>query len=60
MSGLTAPALFLAAMVATIVGVDLAFFRQHFWPRLAANLGIVLLFVAFYFRFIGRIWSPWR
>jgi len=27
-----------------------------FWERLAANVGIVLLFGAFYFRFPG---SPW-
>ena len=60
MSGVVAPALFLATMIATIVGVDLTFFRHHLWPRLAANVGIVLVFVAFYFRFIGRVWSPWR
>ena len=40
-------------MVAMIVGVDLAFFRNRFWERLAANIGIVLLFGAFYFRFLG-------
>ena len=40
--------LYVVAMVAVIVGVDLAFFRNRFWERLAANIGIVLLFVAFY------------
>lgn len=35
------------AMAAVIVAVDLAFFRDHFWERLAANVGIVLLFGAF-------------
>jgi hypothetical protein len=52
--------LFVAVMVAVIVGVDLAFLRQHFWLRLAVNVGIVLVFVAFYFRFIGRPWTPWK
>jgi hypothetical protein len=28
------------------------FFRGHFWERLAANVGIVLVFAAFYFRFL--------
>jgi hypothetical protein len=41
------------AMVAVVVAVDLLFFRNKnwFWERLAANVGIVLLFGAFYFRF---------
>jgi hypothetical protein len=39
-------------MVAVIVGVDIAFFRDRFWERLAANIGIVLVFAAFYFRFL--------
>jgi hypothetical protein len=52
--------LYVAVMVAVVVGVDLAFFRNHLWPRLAANIGIVLLFVAFYFRFFGRPWAPWK
>jgi hypothetical protein len=43
------------AMVAVVVGVDLLFFRGKAWSweRLAANVGIVLLFGAFYFRFSG-------
>ena len=44
---------YVVVMVAIIVGVDLAFFRNRFWERLAANIGIVLLFGAFYFRFLG-------
>jgi hypothetical protein len=44
--------LYLVAMVAVIVGVDIAFFRDRFWERLAANIGIVLVFAAFYFRFL--------
>lgn len=46
--------LFVAAMVVVIVVVDVLFFKNDFWPRLAANVGIVLLFGAFYFRFLGR------
>ncbi len=46
--------LYVAAMAAVIVGVDFGFFRDRFWERLAANIGIVLVFAAFYFRFIRR------
>ena len=46
--------LYVVAMVAVIVGVDFAFFRNRFWERLAVNVGIVLVFVAFYFRFLRR------
>jgi hypothetical protein len=41
-------------MAAVIVGVDLGFFRNHLWERLAVNAGIVLVFAAFYFRYFGR------
>jgi hypothetical protein len=47
-----ASALYLVAMVGVVVGVDVLFFRGHVWQRLAANVGIVLVFVAFYFRFL--------
>lgn len=43
--------LYVVAMAAVIVGVDFAFFRNRFWERLAVNIGIVLVFAAFYFRF---------
>ena len=43
---------YVAVMVAVIVAIDLAFFRNRFWERLAANAGIVLVFGAFYFRFL--------
>lgn len=43
--------IFVVVMVAVIVGVDLLFFRNHLWERLLANVGIVLVFVAFYWRF---------
>jgi hypothetical protein len=39
------------AMAAVIVGVDVVFFRNRFWERLAVNIGIVLVFAAFYFRY---------
>jgi hypothetical protein len=46
--------LYVLAMAAVVVGVDFMFFRHRFWERLAANIGIVLVFVAFYFRFFRR------
>ena len=46
-------ALCVVAMIVIIVGVDVAFFRDHFWARLAANAGIVLIFAAFYLRFLA-------
>ena len=46
--------LYALAMVAVIVGVDLAFFRKGLWERLMVNVGIVLVFAAFYLRFFGR------
>jgi type IV secretory pathway VirB2 component (pilin) len=52
--------LYVAVMAVVIVGVDLAFFNHHFWPRMAVNGGIVLVFVAYYLRFIGRPWAPWK
>ncbi|WP_169790631.1 hypothetical protein [Streptacidiphilus carbonis] len=44
--------LYVLAMVAVVVGVDVLFFRHQFWPRLMANVGIVLVFGAFYLRFL--------
>jgi hypothetical protein len=45
-------ALYVVAMVAVIVGVDFAFFRNRFWERLTANIGVVFVFAAFYLRFL--------
>ncbi len=39
-------------LVAVVVGVDILFFRHHFWERLIVNVGIVLVFAAFYLRFL--------
>jgi hypothetical protein len=47
-----ASVLYAVAMAAVVVGADVLFFRGHFWERLAANIGIVLVFAAFYFRFL--------
>ena len=52
MSRQAANVLYVLAMVAVVVGADVLFFRHHFWERLIANVGIVLVFVAFYFRFL--------
>lgn len=47
-------ALFVAVMIAVIVSVGVLFFRNHLWARLAANVGLVLVFLAFYLRFLRR------
>ena len=52
MSSRVAGVLYAVAMVAIIVGADFAFFRNRFWERLVANIGIVLVFAAFYLRFL--------
>lgn len=44
--------LFGLALIAVVVATDLLFFRHLFWERLMANIGIVLLFLAFYLRFL--------
>ena len=46
--------LYVLAMVAVVVGVDVLFLRHHFWPRLMVNIGIVLVFLAGYFAFLKR------
>ncbi len=46
--------LYVLALLAVVVGVDILFFRHHFSERLTANVGIVLVFGAFYFRFLKR------
>lgn len=51
MGGRTVVVLYFAAMVVVVVAVDVAFFRNRFWERLMANIGVVLVFLAFYVRF---------
>jgi hypothetical protein len=46
--------LYVLALVVVVVGADVLFFRHHFWARLIANVGIVLVFAAFYLRFLKR------
>jgi hypothetical protein len=46
--------LYVILLIAVVVGVDVLFFRNHIWERLAANIGIVLIFGALYFRFAKR------
>ena len=45
---------YLLAMIAIVVGVDVLSFRNSkgVWERLASNVGIVLVFIASYFRFL--------
>jgi hypothetical protein len=41
-------------MIAVVVSVDVLFFKNRFWERLMANIGIVLVFLAFYLRFLKK------
>jgi len=41
--------LYVFALIAVVVSVDILFFRHHFTERLIANVGIVLVFAAFGF-----------
>ena len=52
--GPVARALFIASLVVVIVAVDVLFFRNRFRERLVANVGIVLVFGAFYFSVLKR------
>jgi hypothetical protein len=46
--------LYVLALIAVVVGVDVLFFKHHFWERLIVNVGIVLVFAAFGLRFLKR------
>jgi hypothetical protein len=46
--------LYVLALVAVVVGVDVLFFKHRFWERLMVNIGIVLVFAAFGLRFLKR------
>jgi hypothetical protein len=49
-------ALYVVALVAVVVCVDVLFLKHLFWPRLLVNIGIVVLFGAVYFWFVkGRL-----
>jgi hypothetical protein len=47
--------LYVVLMAAIIVAVDFLFFRNRFWERLIVNIGIVLVFAAFYLRFLSKL-----
>lgn len=44
--------LYIVVLIAVVVSIDLLFFRNRFWERLISNIGIVLVFAAFYLRFL--------
>lgn len=44
--------LYVVVLIGVVVGVDLLFFRNRLWERLMVNIGIVLVFAAFYLRFL--------
>jgi hypothetical protein len=46
--------LYVLALVAVVVGVDVLLFRDRLWERLMVNVGIVLVFWALYLRFLKR------
>jgi hypothetical protein len=46
--------LYVLALVVVVVGVDVLFFRHHFLERLLVNVGIILVFTAFYLTFVKR------
>jgi hypothetical protein len=48
----TSVVLLVLALIAVVVGVDVLFFRNQFWPRLIANIGIVMVFAAFGLRYL--------
>ncbi len=47
-------ALYILALIAVVVVVDVLFFRNRFLERLLVNIGIVLVFAAFYLRFARK------
>jgi len=44
--------LYIFVLMAVVVSVDVLFFKNRFWERLMVNIGIVLVFAAFYLRFL--------
>ena len=43
---------YVSVLTVVVVTIDLLFFRNRFTERLIANIGIVLIFAAFYLRFL--------
>lgn len=54
MSTNTTVLIYILAMIVTVVAVDLLFFRHRFLERFLANIGIVLVYVAFYLAFLNK------
>ena len=46
--------LYVLALVVVVVGWDVLFLRNRFWERLIVNVGIVMVFAAFYLQFLKR------
>jgi hypothetical protein len=44
--------IYILVLIAVVVSVDVLFFKHRFWERLMVNIGIVLVFTAFYLRFL--------
>ena len=44
--------LYSLVLISVVVSVDLLFYKNRFWERLIVNIGIVLVFAAFYLRFL--------
>ena len=43
--------LYIMIMITVVISVDFLFLKNSFWERLIVNIGIVLVFAAFYLRF---------
>jgi hypothetical protein len=54
MGGKATLVLYVVLMAAVVIAVDFLFFRNRFWERLTVNIGIVLVFAAFYLQFLKR------
>jgi hypothetical protein len=50
----TGVVLYVLALVTVVAGVDVLFFRHRLLERLMVNVGIVLVFAAFYLRLLKR------
>jgi hypothetical protein len=46
--------LYVLALIVVVVGADVLFLRHHFLERLLVNVGIVVVFAAFYLAFLKR------
>jgi hypothetical protein len=48
----TSVVLYVVVLIAVVVSVDLLFFKNRLLERLIVNVGIVLVFAAFYLTFL--------